>query len=228
MRKPVVDYRNFRLRKLATPEYNHLLYLLFWLVYFALYFLTENLIPAEKCTPIHIPLDYKIPFCEWFVIPYTFWYLLIVVSLVYFALYGPESFKKLQTYIFTTQIVAMAIYITFPSRQDLRPDLATLGRENILTRVMGLIYSFDTNTGVFPSLHCAYSLGILSVWVRQKDVSKWWRIFVAVACLIICVSIAFVKQHSIADFFGAIPLGLLAEWITYGKDYMKIAKKKKA
>ncbi len=217
MRKPVVDYRNFRLRKLNTPEYNHLLYLLGWVIYFALYFLTENLIPAEKCTPIHIPLDDKIPFCEWFIIPYTFWYLLIVVSLVYFALYGPESFKKLQTYIFTTQMVAMAIYIIFPSRQDLRPEV--FPRDNIMTQVLGLIYRLDTNTGVFPSLHCAYSLGILSVWVRQKDVSRWWRGFVVVACLIICVSTAFVKQHSIADFFGAIPLGLLAEWITFGKDY---------
>ena len=217
MRKPVVDYRNFRLRKLNTPEYNHLLYLLGWVIYFALYFLTENLIPAENCTPIHIPLDDKIPFCEWFVIPYTFWYLLIVVSLVYFALYGPESFKKLQTYIFTTQMVAMAIYIIFPSRQDLRPEV--FPRDNIMTQVLGLIYRLDTNTGVFPSLHCAYSLGILSVWVRQKDVSRWWRGFVVVACLTICVSTAFVKQHSIADFFGAIPLGLLAEWITFGKDY---------
>ena len=226
MRKPVVDYRNFRLRKLTSPEYNHLLYLLGWAVYFALYFLTENLIPAEKCTPIHIPLDDKIPFCEWFILPYTFWYVLIVASLLYFALYGPESFKKLQVYLFTTQMVAMLIYILYPNRQDLRPDLALLGRENVLTQVIGMIYKFDTNTGVFPSLHCAYSFGLLSVWVRQKDVSKLWRGFVVVICLVICVSTAFVKQHSIADFFGAIPLALLAEWIAYGKDYLKIAKRK--
>ncbi len=226
MRKPVVDYRNFRLRKLTSPEYNHLLYLLGWAVYFALYFLTENLIPAEKCTPIHIPLDDKIPFCEWFILPYTFWYVLIVASLLYFALYGPESFKKLQVYIFTTQMVAMLIYILYPNRQDLRPDLSLLGRENFLTQVIGMIYKFDTNTGVFPSLHCAYSFGLLSVWVRQKDVSKLWRSFVVVICLVICVSTAFVKQHSIADFFGAIPLALLAEWIAYGKDYLKIAKRK--
>ena len=226
MKRPVVDYRGLRLHNITAPQYNHLLLMLGWVGYFALYFLTENLIPAEACTPIHIWLDDLIPFCEWFVIPYTFWYLLIVASLLYFALYGPESFKKLQTYIFTTQMVAMLIYILYPSRQDLRPEV--FPRDNFLTQVLGLIYSFDTNTGVFPSLHCAYSFGILSVWVRQKDVSWWWRGFVVVACLVICVSTAFVKQHSIADFFGAIPLALLAEWVTYGKDYLKISKKRTA
>ena len=86
MRQPVVDYRKFRLSKLNTPEFSHLKLLGGWLVYFALYFLTENLIPAEKCRPVHCWLDDVIPFCEAFIIPYTFWYLLIVISLVYFLL----------------------------------------------------------------------------------------------------------------------------------------------
>lgn len=225
MKKPVVDYRQFRLKKLNTPEYRHLLYLLGWVGYFLLYVLTENLIPAENCTPVHIPLDDLIPFCEWFIIPYTFWYLLIVVSLLYFLLYNPDSFKKLQTYIIVTQVVAMAIYIAFPTRQDLRPEV--FPRDNVLSRIIGFIYSVDTNTGVCPSLHCAYSLGILSVWVRQKDVSKLWRGFVAVMCLLICVSTTFVKQHSALDFFAALPVCLLAEAITYGKDYLHKWKNRK-
>ena len=45
MKKPVVDYRQFRLRKLNSPEFSHLKLLGGWLIYFALYFLTENLIP---------------------------------------------------------------------------------------------------------------------------------------------------------------------------------------
>ena len=40
MRKPVVDYRNFRLSKLKEPEYNHLLFLLGWIGYFILYFIS--------------------------------------------------------------------------------------------------------------------------------------------------------------------------------------------
>ena len=117
MRKPVVDYREFRLRRLRDPEFSHLLYLLSWVGYFALYILTENLIPAEKCYVIHSPLDDLIPFCEVFVIPYVGWYLLIVVSLLYFALYNPKSFIKLQSFIIITQVVAMTVYIRFPNMQ---------------------------------------------------------------------------------------------------------------
>ncbi len=219
MKKPVVDYRNFRLSKITTPEYSHLLLLLGWVGYFLLYMLTENLIPAEKCHPIHIWLDDIIPFHEIFVIPYVFWYLLIVVSLGYFLLYDVRQFKNLQTYIIITQVVAMAVYIIYPSRQDLRPT--QFPRDNFLTDIIALIYSFDTNTGVFPSLHVAYSLGIASVWLKEKTAHPLWKAFVVVAVALICMSIAFVKQHSAADFFAALPVCLLAEILVFGKSYYR-------
>lgn len=227
MRKPVVDYRQFRLRRLRDPEFSHLLYLLGWVGYFALYFLTENLIPTEKCYVIHSPLDDLIPFCEVFVIPYVGWYLLIVVSLLYFALYNPKSFIKLQSFIIITQVVAMTVYILFPNMQDLRP--AEFPRDNIFTDIIGLLYTFDTNTNVCPSLHVGYSIGIASVWLKEKGVSKWVKAFITVFVVLVCLSTTFIKQHSIVDAFAAIPMCLLAEIILY-KDYWKnkITKKKNA
>ena len=219
MKKPVVDYRSFRLKRINEPQYSHLKYLLGWVGYFILYFLTENLIPAENCYPVHCWLDDMIPFCELFVIPYVFWYGLIVISLLYFALYSPDSFKKLMTFIIVTQVVAMAIYIAFPTRQDLRPEM--FERDNILTGIMGLIYAFDTNTGVCPSLHVAYSIGIASTWLKYKDTSKRWKSFVVAAVVLICLSVAFVKQHSVIDIFAALPVCLLAEGIAFGKSYWK-------
>ena len=47
MRTPVVDYRSFRLSRLNEPQFSHLKLLAGWAVYFALFFLTENLIPPE-------------------------------------------------------------------------------------------------------------------------------------------------------------------------------------
>lgn len=223
MKQPVVDYRNFRFSKLKTKEFNHLLYLLGWVGYFALYFITENFIKRENCYPVHCFLDDIIPFNEWFVIPYVFWYLLIVITLIYFALYDTDMFKSFMTFIIVTQIVAMAIYIIFPNRQDLRPE--EFLRDNILTRVIGFLYSFDTSTNVCPSLHVAYSIGIASVWLKQKDASVLWKIFVVFAVILICLSTAFIKQHSIVDAFAAIPVCILAEIIGFGKRYW-IKKKK--
>ena len=213
MKTPMVDYRKFRPNKLNTPEFSHLKLLLTWLIYFTLYFITETFIPAEKCTPIHIPLDDLIPFCEWFVIPYVFWYGLIVFSLGYFLLYDVDSFRRMQIYIFTTQMIAMVFYIFYPSRQDLRPEV--FPRENVLTWLIGTIYNFDTNTGVLPSLHCGYSLGILSAWLRRKPTPLWGRIFVTVTVILVCMSTAFIKQHSAADFFAVLPVCLVAEILSH-------------
>lgn len=219
MKKPIVDYRQFRLRKLNSPEFSHLKLLGGWLIYFALYFLTENLIPRESCYSVHCIIDDWIPFREEFVIPYVLWYGLIVVSLVWFALYNIKGFKQLSTYIFITQMVAMAIYILFPNRQDLRPEV--LPRDNFLSDIVSLLYAFDTSTNVCPSLHVAYSLGIASVWLREKQAWKWWKAFVVVLVVFVCLSVAFVKQHSVVDIFAAIPLCALAEWLVFWRKKAK-------
>lgn len=215
MRKPVVDYRDFRFSKLREPQFNHLLFLLGWVGYFILYFLTENLIPAEKCYPVHCALDDVVPFCEYFVIPYVGWYLLIVGSLIYFALYNPENFKGMSKFIIVTQVLAMIVYIVFPNRQDLRPEV--FARDNIFTDIVKLLYTYDTNTGVCPSLHVAYSVGIASAWLKEKSASALCKTLISIFCFFVCISVAFVKQHSVVDIFAAIPVCVLAEWIAFGK-----------
>lgn len=217
MKQPVVDYREFRLSKLNDPRFSHLKWLLGWVFYFAAYFLTEALIPAENCHVIHCALDDVIPFCEYFVIPYVFWYILIVGSLLYFMLYNVDSFKNLQKYFIITQVVAVIIYIIYPSCQNLRPE--TFVNDNIFTRLVGFLYSADTNTGVCPSLHCAYSIGIASVWLKERDVSGWFKAFIAFLAILICMSTAFIKQHSVVDFAAAIPVCILAEILIFGRSW---------
>ena len=88
MKKPTVSYKGFRLRKIFEPQYSHLLLILGWVVYFVLFFLTENLVPQSACYPMHCALDDLIPFCEVFILPYVLWYLLIAGSLLYFLFYN--------------------------------------------------------------------------------------------------------------------------------------------
>lgn len=215
MKKPVVDYRELRLNNLCSPRFSHLFLLLGWVGYFILYLLTENLIPPEACHVVHCTLDDLIPFNEFFAIFYCGWYVLIVVSLGYFLFFNVENFRNLQTYIIITQVVAMAIYIIWPSRQDLRPD--SFLRDNVLTRLMAAIYSFDTSTGVCPSLHVAYSMGIASTWLREKSAHPAVKVLICALALCICASVVFVKQHSAVDILAALPVCLLAEWLVFGK-----------
>ena len=169
----------------------------------------------ENCHVIHSALDDRIPFNEFFFIPYCFWYLLIVISLGYFALYDVENFRNLQTFIIITQVVAMTVYILYPSVQNLRPT--EFARDNFFTWLAGIIYTFDTPTGVCPSLHVAYSLGIGSCWLKEKSASKLWKGFVVFSVILISLSTAVVKQHSVIDIAAALPVGLLAEILVFGK-----------
>ena len=217
MKRPVVDYRKLRLSNIASPQYRHLLLLLGWVFYFCGYFLTENLIPVEKCHPVWCPLDDIVPFCEWFIIPYVGWYALVFLSLAYFLFYDVEDFSSLSKYIIVTQVIAMIAYVVYPTRQDLRPT--EFVNDNVLTAICGFLYSLDTNTGVCPSLHVGYSLGILSVWTKRQETRGWFKAFIAVFVILICMATAFVKQHSVVDTFAAIPMCLLAEWLVYNGYY---------
>ncbi len=220
MKKPVVDYREFRFSKLNTPQFSHMKLPIFgWLFYFSFYFLTENLIPAGICHPIHCALDDMIPFCEFFAVFYVFWYLLVFGSLIYGLLYDIDGLTKLSKFILITQVIAMTVYILYPSRQDLRPDVFL--RDNFLTRLMAFIYSFDTSTGVFPSLHVAYSMGILSVALKKPELKKLWKWLLGIVVVLICLATAFVKQHSVLDIAAALPVSLVAELLVFWTDYWK-------
>lgn len=217
LRKPVVDYREFRFSRINEPRFSHIKLLGGWVVYLALYFITENLIPANRLHVIHCALDDMIPFSEGFLVFYCWWYVLLVLSLLYFFLYDIESFRKLQTFIMITQAAAMIIYIIYPSIQTGRP--AVMPRDNFLCDLMAFIYAFDTPTGVCPSLHVAYSLGIASVWCRYRKAPDAWKAFVVVSVILISISVVFVKQHSVIDIAAAIPVGMLAEYLLYGKEF---------
>ena len=216
-KKKPVDYSGFSLRRLNEPRFSHIKLLGGWIFYFSMYFITENLIPREACHPIHCALDDLIPFNEFFVVFYVGWYALVFFSLAYTLFYDVPNFKKIQTYIIITQVIAMACYVIYPSRQDLRPEV--FPRENILTALIAFIYSFDTSTGVCPSLHVGYSLGILSVALKDRELGTGWKIAVAFVVFMICCAVCFVKQHSFLDVLWALPMCLIAECITFGKDY---------
>ncbi|MBP3208400.1 MAG: phosphatidic acid phosphatase [Oscillospiraceae bacterium] len=217
MKRQRVDYTGFSLSRLNEPRFSHIKLLGGWIIYFILFFLTENLIPREKCHPIHCWLDDVIPFNEFFLIFYCGWFLLVFGSLLYYLLYDVERFKKLQIYIMCTQAIAMFIYIVYPSRQDLRPEV--FPRENILTALMSFIYAFDTSTGVCPSLHVGYSMAILSVTAKDPFLSKGLKAFLTFFIVMICAAVCFVKQHSAVDVFAALIMCFFIEIALFGKDY---------
>lgn len=219
MKEFVVDYRSFRLSKINEPQFAHLKLLFGWVVYFVCYLLTENIISAQTCFSVHCVLDDWIPFNEWFIIPYVGWYFLIGYSLIYALLFDVKGFKGLQIFIIVVQLIATIIYVIFPSRQDLRPEV--FPRNNFLTETVRVLYHVDTNTGVCPSLHVAISIGMASFWVKSRSASNITKCLIVLCAILICFSTVFVKQHSVLDCIAAVPVCLVAETIAFRHYYNK-------
>lgn len=69
MKLPLIDYRQFRLSRLNTPQFRHLKLLLFWPIFSLVFCYLENYRPTVYYAPMRCALDHWIPFCKWFVIP---------------------------------------------------------------------------------------------------------------------------------------------------------------
>ena len=140
---PTVDYRQLKTSNLNTDTYRHLKLLLYWPVYGLLFLFVERFYPVEQYTVMHCALDDMIPFCEWFLIPYLFWFVYLVGMHLYTLLYDVHSFKRMMKYIILTYTIAIVTYLIWPTCQELRPT--SFDRDNILTQFIAGFYQFDTN-----------------------------------------------------------------------------------
>ena len=212
----MVDYRAFRFHKLNTPEFRHLKYLLFWPVY-GLFFLTvERIWIRESYYPMHCALDDRIPFCEYFLIPYLFWFVFLVGIQIYTLLFDVDSFRKFMQFTILTYSAAIFIYMVFPNCQELRP--VVFERDNIFTCFIEGFYQFDTNTNVCPSIHVIGSVAVmLCAWNSEHFSTKGWRIVFLLTALLISVSTVFLKQHSVLDVIAAVPVCVISYLMVYRK-----------
>ncbi len=211
----MIDYRKLRPNNLTSPEFKHLFLLLFWVAFGLVFGAVEQLIPRDNYYPMWHPLDDKIPFCEWFMIPYMFWFVFLVGIHVYLLLVDIPAFKRLMYFVMFTYGITAAVYMLWPTCQNLRPT--EFPRDNFLTRFIAGFYAFDTNTNVCPSLHVVGSFATaFAAWDTKRFQTPLWKMAFLLVALLISVSTVFVKQHSIVDVFWALVL-CAAGWIlVYG------------
>lgn len=160
--KPEVNYREFRIHKLNTPEFSHVRLLLYWPIFGLLFLFLERLQPQRNYYPVYCGLDDIIPFCEWALIPYLFWFVFLIGTLVYTFFVDVPAFRRMMYFVIVTYTITVLIYLFFPTCQNLRPEAFV--RNNLLTRFIELFYSFDTNTKCLPLTSCN-RLCCRDVWV---------------------------------------------------------------
>ena len=210
---PQVDVKGFRLKRINEPQYRHFWLLLFWPVYYLRYFLVEALNPAgSACHVMYCALDDVIPLCEYFLIPYGLWMVLMLAMTVFTMLYDVDTFKKYMKFLLITITVSTLTFLVFPTCQNLRPE--TFERENLFTWILSIVYAADTNTNVCPSEHVIGSMAMLAAayhcpWLSDQP---WKKITVTLSMVLVSLSTVFLKQHSLLDVLYALPLCLVA-WV---------------
>lgn len=188
--------------------------LLYWPLFGLLFFAAERLYTPASYHLMHCTLDDKIPFCEWFLIPYLFWFVFLVGMHLYTLLRDPRAFRRMMRFIILTYSAALLIFFIFPTAQTLRP--AVFPRDNLLTRLTAAFYAFDTSTNVCPSLHVVGSLAVLfAAWDCPRFQPRGWRLAFAVSAGLISISTVFLKQHSTLDLLVALLLCMVAYRVVY-------------
>ena len=188
-------------------------YFLFLPGYLLAFFLLETFISGDgSYWSSYIFLDDYIPFLEGFVVFYCLWYPFLIVPGLYLFFKDIPEFKKYIWCLICAFAICFTVYILVPNGQDLRP--AVFERNNIFTDIVGLIYSADTNTNVFPSMHVAGALGAAAAFFRTDGLKKYRAVSVITAVLI-CASTVFIKQHSLLDVFGGIAVWLISYIAVY-------------
>lgn len=214
----MTDYRKLRFNNINSPEFKHLFLLIYWPLYGLLFWFLEKgvlaLGIAPEYTPIVSDLDAKIPFCEYFMIPYLLWFAYLVWIHAHTLFFDVPQFKKLMYFIMITYSTTIIVYVLFPNMQELRPT--EFPRDNIFTEMVRRFYIHDTNTNVCPSLHVIGSFAVLfaswnSKWLKSLPV----RIINVVLTVAISISTVFLKQHSIIDIYAGLAVCAIAWPIAY-------------
>ena len=215
-----MDYRKLRLKNINSDEFKHVKLLLFWPLYGIMFSFVERFYSVQSYTVMYCPLDDKIPFHEAFLIPYLFWFIYLAGTILYTFFYDIQAFKKLSKFIIFTYSITIAIYLVWPTCQQLRP--VSFERDNLLTRFMAGFYEFDTNTNVCPSLHVIGSFAAMYGLGSSKSFgTRKWKVVNIVITVLISLSTMFLKQHSLLDVLAALPL-CAAGWGLFIKEKRKV------
>ena len=202
-------------------KYKHGFVLCYFFIYITWFFYLER--NVTRFHIIYSKLDDLIPFNEVFVIPYFLWFLYIAVTILYFLFTSKNEFLRLCANLFIGMTICLTIYTLWPNGHHLRVNLNALGRSNIFITILSKLYSMDTATNVFPSIHVFNSIAAFIAIHKSSRLRKLPLVQGGAFLLtvLIIMSTVFLKQHSVMDVFGAFALSIIMYSIVYIPSWSK-------
>lgn len=174
---------------------------------------------------IHSVIDDKIPFVEYFIVPYLLWFVFIAATFLYFFFTDVNGFYRLAKFMFAGMTIFLIISTLVPNGLDLRPVVFT--RDNIFIDMVKALYRADTPTNVMPSLHVFNSVGACIAIYHSKALRKHKIICISayVLAFLIILATMFLKQHSVIDVMAAFIMAYTLYQFFYERSCSKVFKR---
>ncbi len=192
------------------------LVLAFMVFYMAFFGFLENR-TGVRIHILEMRVDYLIPFCEYFIIPYDLWFLYVAATAIYFTLFNKN---RTEFYQFAVSMgIGMTLFLIisyiFPNGHQLRPYV--FPRDNVFTDMVRFLYQIDTPTNIMPSLHVFNSVMCCTAIWESKSLKdrKVIRMGALILTVLIVLATMFLKQHTILDVIAGLILGRICWFFMY-------------
>ena len=211
----IIDMKDF------IKKYKHAWICVYVVFYMPWFMYLESHVTTDY-TVLHLPIDDKIPFCEYFIIPYYLWFAFVPAVMLYLILYSKDEFYRAAIFLFTGMTLFLIICTFWHNGLNLRD--VSMYNDNIFSDIVKKLHQTDTNTNVFPSMHVFNTLGCLIALYKSKGLEGHGitKALATVLSALIILSTVFLKQHSIIDVIGGFGLAALMYLLAYVPDWESI------
>lgn len=199
-------------------KYRHVWILGYAFIYLPWFFYLEKTV-TNNYHIMYVAIDDLIPFNEYFIIPYLLWFIYVAGAVGYFFFTDVKNYYRLCTMLFTGMTISLMICTVFPNGTDFRPVIDPT--KNIFAKVVSMLYSADTCTNVFPSIHVYNSICVHLAVLKSERLSRHHLIRTTSFILMvsICLATVFLKQHSAFDGLGSIVMAYIMYQFVYAGGY---------
>ena len=163
----------------------------------------------SKIHDVKRPVDDKIPFLPWTVLPYCFWFPLIVFYPLVVFRTDPYSYCSYLMTMVMEIMISVVCYLIYPTSFQ-RP----VPPNDFWGNFMKFIYHGSyRGLNCVPSLHCSSCFLVICVSSTCVGMNLWIRIFTILIAVMIVLSTLTTKQHTLIDVLTAVPLFMISRFL---------------
>jgi len=205
--------------------HKHIWLCLYFPLYIVIFFIIETFTPANGFWVTDLPIDAMIPFVPQMVWGYCLFFILFAVVGIPLLIWDGAAFSRWMYFLMIAFTLTLIFDVIFPNKHTLRPvDFVPTG---VSEKLLALIWSVDTPTNVFPSMHVLGCIGDAAAVLNSRVFTRWHKYVILILSAVCCVSTVLVKQHAFIDTVGALVFAAPIVLIVYGSQIKKSIKSQK-